>query len=244
MRVAQLHGSDVSYCVRACAPWGETKQIPAVYILEQSCKQPQASTQSHTSLLMMREGGPSRVCSFCSVVSRHTVNADCDVFLPCSLLLLPRRVRGTEVWRTGEVSVSYYSLRNTSTFLFCGNTGISPGYREVHTQMLMLVSVRKDTVTIHHLITMMCCRCHWLIQIWYLLKLKFSSQLNTELWMVYSEMMIYLNLFNFFSKMSFWNQGVELFLPHAQPSSFHRNEQAPSLGLNLYFSYHIRATGT
>lgn len=58
--------------------------------------------------------------------------------------------RNRGVTDRGSVCFLLCTLKNTSTFLFCGNTGISPGYWEVHTQMLMLVSVRKGIVTIHH----------------------------------------------------------------------------------------------
>lgn len=58
--------------------------------------------------------------------------------------------RNRGVTDRGSVCFLLCTPKNTSTFLFCGNTGITPGYWEVHTQMLMLVSVGKDMSQCHN----------------------------------------------------------------------------------------------
>lgn len=191
----------------------------------------------------MWEGGPSPVCSFCSIVSRHTVNADCDVFLPAhffSSLVMSEEQRCD---RQGKClfpimhSEKYLHLpflwqhRHNSGLLGSSHTNADAsvcGKRHVTMSQYIMECI----VTVTDLYK-------------YLLNFKFSSQLNMELWMVDSEMMVYLNLFHFFKTIGVILQaGSQAILPHAQRSSFHRNEQAPSLRLNLYFSYYIHATGT
>lgn len=67
------------------------------------------------------------------IVAGFTVD-ECTVMFLCSLHLLVMWARmGTEVSQTGEVPVSYYSIWNTSTFPFWGNTAISVHSGNTHT---------------------------------------------------------------------------------------------------------------
>lgn len=61
------------------------------------------------------------------IVARCTRRANTVMFfLPARSPHTPsRQGEQREVWQTGEVSVSYYSLAHTSTFPFCGNAVIS-----------------------------------------------------------------------------------------------------------------------
>ncbi len=85
------------------------------------------------------------------IVARYTVDVHTVMFLS---LLAPSPTSscqgsmGTEVWQTGEVSVSYYSLVNTSTFPFCGNTVTSahPGLlASSHTNADASVCAQRDS---------------------------------------------------------------------------------------------------
>ena len=95
------------------------KQIPAAPILEQSCKQPQA--QYHLYDEMQTENVLGHL--LCLRVStetaeRHTVDERmpwCSTAAGCLVMLW------AEVWRTGEVSVSYCSLIHAPTFPFWGH---------------------------------------------------------------------------------------------------------------------------
>lgn len=119
--------------------WRETKQIPAVYILEQSCKQPQASsTAANIKILIVMRCRQSVGHLWSGVLywnssKGHTVDVFLSSPLAASSTSSCQRSMGTEVWQTGEVSVSYYSLRNTFTFPFCGSVVMSahPGYKRV-----------------------------------------------------------------------------------------------------------------
>ncbi len=136
------------HTVLPCMSWGETKQIPAVYILEQSCKQPQASTQPQTQSLCHDELQTESVGHLKSgvstkIVAWYRVDVHCDVIFS---IFAPSHhsscqgSTGTTVWQTGEVSVSYYSLIHASPSLCAATQSyLHPVHREVHTYIMMLV---------------------------------------------------------------------------------------------------------
>lgn len=107
-----LQRSDILDYKLKAAPEDKANKGPAVYILEQSCKQPQASTQKPVPWWDVNRGrGPSVVGVSTEKAERHKV-ASSQTSFTC------QRILETEVWQTQEVSVSYYSLVNTSTFPF------------------------------------------------------------------------------------------------------------------------------
>lgn len=149
--------------MQACTSWKMTKQNPAVYIVEHRHKQSPENQHTATDTSLFRDetqsetlghpypevSPPQEKASHLALCRTQRIYTKKPYFLlsPCSNSSSQRGKQGAEVRQRGEVSVSYYSLINTSTFLFWDNSIISASHREVDKQMLWLDTAAQSALS-------------------------------------------------------------------------------------------------